>query len=336
MTERATAAPSIQGLTFRTYAGSADVPVVAEILRLAGLHDRTEFLPSDAQIANEFAHPDGFDPATDAFLAELDGRVVAVGEVRYVRRDDAHTFALGGAVHPRMRRRGIGRTLLAHLEARAAERLGEIPDDGSVALDAFMPDQNEAFAALIRTAGYEPARRFFEMRKVDLDTVVERPLPDGLELRPVAMTDLRRIYDAEAEAFQDHWGRLEWSDATFAAMLAEPDLDISLWRVAWDGDEVAGVVSTWIIAEENALLGVRRGWLDHVSVRRPWRRCGLAAALILSACVGLRERGMTEASLGVDTGNLTGALGLYERLGFAVHQRATMWRKVLRRGPSAD
>ena len=54
-----------------------------------------------------------------------------------------------------------------------------------------------------------------------------------------------------------------------------------------------------------------------MSVRRPWRRRGLASALILSACVALRERGMTEAALGVDSESLSGALGMYERLGFA-------------------
>jgi len=327
---RPRATDSVTGLVFRRYAGPSDIPILTEVLRAANLFDDTEEIPSEARVANDFAHPDGFDPTIDAFLGELDGRVVAVGDVRYVRRDDAHTYMVSGAVHPDERRRGIGRALLGLLEARAIERLGTLPDDEPVWIDTWMPDANVGFTALMRDEGYEPTRHFFEMLKTDLDAAVEVALPAGLELRPVVPADMRRIFDAEAEAFQDHWGRRDWSDEIFAEHLADPDLDPTLWRVAWDGDEVAGVVTTFIIADENAALGVQRGWLAHVSVRRPWRRRGLAAALIVSACVGLRERGMAEAALGVDAESLTGALGLYERLGFVVRRRATSWRRPLR------
>lgn len=340
MTARPTAAPSAAavrrppaGLTFRAYAGPADDRVVAELLRDANIHDETELIPSDEQVANDFAHPEGFDPIEDVTLAELDGRVVATGEVRYLRRDEKHTYMLDGAVHPDVRRQGIGSALLARLEDRARERARGVPD-GAIYLDGWMPDQNRGFVALATGAGYVPNRHFYEMINADLGTVGEPPMPEGLELRPVVMADLRRIFDAEGEAFQDHWGSFDWSDGMFTRMLTEPDLDIGLWRVAWDGDEVAGVVSTWIIANENEALGQRRGWLDHVSVRRPWRRRGLAAALIQSACIALREAGMTEAALGVDTENPTGALGLYERLGFRTIRRATAWRKTLREEPA--
>ena len=332
MIPRPPAAAPPAGLTFRTYAGPADIPIVTEVLRAANIFDDTEMIPSEKRIANELAHPDGYDPAADYFLGELDGRVVAVGQVRYLRRDDQHTFAVGGAVHPDVRRRGIGRALLGHLEARAAERAGALADDEPVWLDTWMPDANVAFTALVRGAGYEPNRHFFEMLRTDLEAIEEPALPDGLELRPVVLTDLRQIFDAEAEAFQDHWGHVDWSDEMFAELVDDPDLDLGLWRVAWDGDQVAGVVTTYIIAEENAALGLSRAWLEHVSVRRPWRRRGLATALILSACRALHDRGIAEAALGVDSNNPTGALGLYERLGFVVARRATTWRRSLRPG----
>jgi ribosomal protein S18 acetylase RimI-like enzyme len=69
-------------------------------------------------------------------------------------------------------------------------------------------------------------------------------------------------------------------------------------------------------------------WLDHISVRRPWRRRGLARALIVSALQGLREGGIDEAMLGVDGENPTDALGLYESLGFVVKDRGSTWRKA--------
>jgi Raf kinase inhibitor-like YbhB/YbcL family protein len=113
---------------------------------------------------------------------------------------------------------------------------------------------------------------------------------------------------------------------------AQPGLDTSLWRVAWAADEVAGSVMTMVWHDENAELGIRRAWLEHVSVRRPWRRQGLASALIVATLRMLKAGGYDEAMLGVHGENPTGALGLYEKVGFRVHRRWAMWRKPM--GPA--
>ena len=125
----------------------------------------------------------------------------------------------------------------------------------------------------------------------------------------------------------DHWGGFDASDATFAQWLDSPDFDPTLFVIAWDGDEIAGAVINSIDESENRELNRRRGLLDSVFVRRPWRRRGLAAALVARSLVVLRDRGMTSAWLGVDADNPTGALGVYERAGFAVHSRAIAYRK---------
>ncbi len=105
------------------------------------------------------------------------------------------------------------------------------------------------------------------------------------------------------------------------------EFDPSLWVVAWDGDEVAGVVQGWIWGNENQTLGVERGWLEHISVRRPWRRRGLARALTAEGLRRFAAAGMTEAMLGVDADSPTGALDLYEGLGFSVHTRSMAYRR---------
>jgi ribosomal protein S18 acetylase RimI-like enzyme len=119
------------------------------------------------------------------------------------------------------------------------------------------------------------------------------------------------------------------SEADVRRILGEPDTDLTLWQVAWAGDEVAGLVLPMIFPANNEASGIRRGWLDRVSVRRPWRRRGVAAALMAAALEALRERGMEVASLGVDADNPSGALGLYERLGFRVDRRSAAYRKAL-------
>ena len=103
-----------------------------------------------------------------------------------------------------------------------------------------------------------------------------------------------------------------------------------MFIVAYDGDEIAGAVLNAIYPEENEQLGIKRGWLDSVFTRRAWRKRGLARALIVRSLHLLRERGMEGAALGVDADNPSGALRLYESVGFAVTERATAWRRPLK------
>jgi mycothiol synthase len=66
-----------------------------------------------------------------------------------------------------------------------------------------------------------------------------------------------------------------------------------------------------------------------VSVRRAWRRRGLARALLASSLVAAREAGHDGASLGVDSDSPTGATGLYRSLGFEPVKTFKAWRKPL-------
>ena len=108
-----------------------------------------------------------------------------------------------------------------------------------------------------------------------------------------------------------------------------PWRDPSLWRVAWDGDRVAGQVRSYIDEQENAEFGRRRGYTEFISVRRPYRRRGLARALLVQSLEAVRDRGMEEAALGVLTENLHGAFRLYESVGFRVVRSWTTLQKPL-------
>jgi mycothiol synthase len=184
-------------------------------------------------------------------------------------------------------------------------------------------------AELAAGHGYRVVRYGFEMRRPVDAPIPDAPLPAGLEVRPVRPADHRRIWDADTEAFQDSWERGQRFEEDYVRWFTAPWLDTTLWQVAWDGDAVAGSVLTAIHEEENERLGLRIAWLDHVSVGRPWRRHGLAAALIASTLRILHDRGIEVAALGVDAENPSGALALYERLGFGRHRTGIAYRKDL-------
>jgi ribosomal protein S18 acetylase RimI-like enzyme len=131
------------------------------------------------------------------------------------------------------------------------------------------------------------------------------------------------------EAFRDHWGFNEENEPTVEQWVENPNFDPSLWRVAWEGDQVAGMVLSYIDKRENQAYHRQRGWTEDICVRRPWRRRGLARALLVQSLYAVRERGMLEAALGVDTQNLSGALHLYESVGFRAIKRLTVYRKLM-------
>lgn len=318
-------------LRIRGYRGNADIPAIVSVVNAAALADEIEEIWTEDGTRAWFGHPtQHFDAGRDVIVVELDGAVVAAGGADWVDTRDGQYRELRfwGAVHPDHRGRGIGSALLAERERRALVLAAEHPSERPWTIGSLVAAGRPG-AALLAEAGYEPVRWFFEMLRPTLDGVVEPPMPDGLELRPVLPGQLETIWFANREAFRDHWGGSDESLDSFRRILADPDTETDLWLIAWDRDEVAGGIWNVISAEANATLGIRRGWLDSVFTRRAYRGRGLASALIGRSMSLLRERGMTSAALGVDADNPTGALGLYEAAGFEVHDRLIFMRKDL-------
>src|SRR5206468_1875506 len=151
------------------------------------------------------------------------------------------------------------------------------------------PERDE----LLRQRGYEPVRYFYSMVRPHLDDLADAPVPEGLEIRDVLPEHLPAIWAADQEAFRDHWGFSPATDADYHRFVNDPVTgDTSLWRVAWDGEEVAGQVRSFVNEDENERFGRLLGHTEFISVRRPWRRRGLARALIAASFPLLRARGM--------------------------------------------
>ena len=319
------------GLELRPYAGEADLVEIARLYNAEAAADRLDRRTSAQELVAEFGHPNAsFNPARDVTLAELDGQVVGVAQREVVDTTDGHReYRLDGVVDPAFRRRGIGRALLDENERRARE-LAALEGAPSPIFGSWSFERQAADTALLEGAGFERARWFFDMVRPTLDDIPNLPLPDGLEVRPIDRSLARQVWNADIEAFADHWGGFDHSEEHLQRWLDNPTNDLSIWLVAFDGDEIAGGVINSIDPDQNEALGIQRGWLSSVFTRRAWRRRGVARALIAASLELLRSRGMTSAALGVDADNPSGALGLYEGLGFGVDQRSFAWRKPIR------
>ncbi len=320
-------------LVIRPYAGDADIPEMVRVANAELVADGSTGRRTLEQVSVDLSHPsDQFDPASDLRLAEVDGVLVAHGRVEWIDTNDGlREYRVGGYVDPAWRRRGIGRTLHRALVSRAHEIAAGQETDRPRSLGLWTNEQAAGAVALAEGEGFGRERWFFEMERpaIDRDLPEIPPMPDGLEVRPLTRAQAWQLWEADVEAFRDHWGGFDASEASFSRWVERPEWKPELFVIAWDGDEIAGGVINSVYVEENEALGVRRGWLDSVFTRRQWRKRGLARALIARSLHLLAAQGLDAAALGVDADNPSGALGLYESFGFGVVHRGSAWRRPM-------
>jgi mycothiol synthase len=321
-------APQTPGLTFRHLRAPDDYRGMNAIANATRVAEGDDWASSDEQFQWFYEHLSNSDPAMDVLVVEHDGRIVGYGRVGWREElDGQRVYEAISFTDPGRPIEGLLTGIHDTMEARAREVAAAHPP-GPKVLESGTAETAHEREALLRSRGYEPVRYGYEMIRPNLDDLLDAPLPDGLEVRKVKPEHLRAIWEADVEAFRDHWGAWLQGEAEYQQFLDDPlQGDTTLWQVAWDRDQVAGMVRAYVNDEENARYGRKRGYVENISVRRPWRRRGLARALIAATFPVLRARGMTEGALGVDTENPSGALRVYESCGFVAVSRSTTWRK---------
>ena len=211
--------------------------------------------------------------------------------------------------------------LVEGLGNRAAERAAEQPELTHL-IRCWMPhpgpDKSVEGTPVgwLRSMGYREVRFEASMVRPQLDDVLELALPAGVEVRPVTADQLRTIWEAQVAAFAGGFGQLEPQEEHWLQFRDDPIADPTLWKVAWAGDTVVGQIRSFIKHEENEKLGRLRAYTEHISTHPDWRGRGIASSLLADSLREVRDRGMTEAALGVDTENPANAFAIYERLGF--------------------
>lgn len=316
-------------LVLRPFRGPSDFPGMAEVANASFYADGVLARRTPEDLARDYAAFTQCDPYQDAVMAELDGELVGYGRCwRFTQADGLTLHSQIGFVPGRWRGRGIGRLLQGWIEQRHHTVAAQQPD-GPHVHHAYVQQGEDARARLLQARGYAPMRYFFEMLQTQLHAVPDFPMPEGLELRAVLPEHYRAIWDAHHTAFEDHWGMVPPLPRDYDTWLESLIFQPARWQVAWNGEEVAGQVRTYINEDENRHLSRRRGYTEFISVGRRWRGRGLARALIARSLRLLAQAGMSESALVVDGENLTGANRVYEDCGFHTVKRHTIYRKPL-------
>ncbi len=282
-----------------------------------------------SDLARELADPRAPAATNTLSLVLRDGSLAGWATVheRFLARLARRVY-LDGATHPAMRGRGIGRQLLGWAIARGEETLAVQPPDLPRFLEAFR-DVTAADAIELHVAhGFSAVRHYMDMQR---DLALELPPePDvaGIRIVPYEATRAEAMRCAHNEAFADHWSsepvETEDWDRDF---VGDPHFRADLSFVAVAGDEVAGYSANYCSEADWIASDVRDAWIGQLGVRRSWRGRGLATALVVHSMAAFRAAGMGAASLGVDAENPTGAVGLYERVGFVVKRRFVRLRR---------
>ena len=283
-----------------------------------------------AEEQNELRNVSHVDPREDFILAFVDAQLVATSSINYADTiDRQRLYRSRGWVHPDWRRRGIGGSMLSRNEARLRQIAAGHKNGRPPMLITWLEDADAGGHALFADRGYKQVRVYQHMTRPDMHAIDLPSLPQGLELRPIAKDDLPQLWEAMLEAFRDHFGGHDDTPEAYRSWVEDPNLDTSLFAVAFDGNDIAAGVLGYVVAEENRIQGYQRGWTDPVFTRRAWRRRGLARALLGRCLVLLRDRGMTSAQLDVDTENANDALSLYRAYRFETDRGSSEWHKPL-------
>jgi mycothiol synthase len=325
-----TALPQLPGVDFRPFRGEADYPEFARIINAHSKAEDDDRVETSEGIASGYAHLDNCDPVHDVVVAEVEGVPVGYTRVWWGQEPNGpRIYDMVCLTDPVYRGRGIGTALVEWDMARIRAIAAGHDDANDKLYETWLNDKNVSANDLIRRAGFEPVTYAAQMIRATVDDLPDHVLPDGLEIRPVRGEDIRTIWEADIEAFRDHWGFTEPTEESYERFLAFPYNDPTLWKIAWDAEGVAGQVKSFIDTAQNEEYSLKRGWTEAISTSRRWRRKGVAKALIVESIRELASRGITEVALGVHTENPNGAYQLYESLGYEVVRTWTTYRKPL-------
>lgn len=312
-------------MIIRTYQ-PGDLDALVALVNAADAVDQVGFTTTANRLAG-LLHRPGHDPARDVFLADslAGGHLVGYTRLDPRRGEREDVIRCEGTVLPDYRRRGIGTALLR----RAYQRAGELRCDHPAHFDIHARQGMAGINELCQSFGMQVVRYFFWMVHPDPSSVEEPTLPPGFRLVDgTIFRDLVARTEAFNEAFARHWGftpiRVEDTEYMARQPTYQPANNLTILDQA---GQVAGFCTADTTPDMVQSLGGDTGRVSILGVRPAYRGRGLGRALLLSALHRIRAAGLSRAALGVDGDNVTGAKGLYERVGFREASRSIVYRR---------
>jgi len=322
---------TVPGATWRPLARD-DAAAVVRLHEAARVADGGEEVTTEEVARHELTDP-SCPVATNTLALALPDGALAASILVHERLHgiESRRVFLWGVTHPAHRGLGIGTAILAWALARADEVLAGQPAALVRVVEAFKEVRLAGAIVLHEAAGFRPVRWYVDMRRNLREPLPEMPDLGGLRLEPYAPALAERIRLAHNEAFADHWGSEPLTPEAWGRnFVGDPFFRGDLSFVAIDASEIVGYAVNYVTEADWEATGVREGWVGQLGVRRPWRGRGLATALLVRSMDAFLAADLEAATLGVDAENPTGALGVYERVGFRPIRRSVRLQRPYR------
>jgi GNAT superfamily N-acetyltransferase len=276
----------------------------------------------------------GFNLAEDArAVFNPGGELVGFSNVWADSPLPVHPF-VWGRVRPNHENLGIGTEMLEWAFDHAKDAIARVPENARVAINAYTIASHKQSKKLLEDSGMKNFRHSWQM-VIDLEDEIPEPeWPEGLVLQPYDHEKHgEEVYRSDYESFRDHFGFVEEPfEEGFPKwihhMIQDEHYDPTLWYLVFDGDQIAGGSICRPVSWEDS----DSGWVRSLFVRLPWRRQGIALALLRHTFLEFRKRGKHRVGLGVDAENLTGATGLYKKTGMRIKRQYDRYELEVRPG----
>ncbi|MGA4728889.1 mycothiol synthase [Micromonospora taraxaci] len=276
---------------------------IADVLALASTAADTDGAnPLDEHVLLRLRDPDA--PALHLIARADDGTLT--GYAHLDTTDPVGGIGVELVVHPAYRRRGTGRALARGVLASATGPLR-----------AWAHGDHPSAAALGVDLGFTRARVLWQLRRSLAAPLGEPRLPDGVALRAFRPgADDAAWLTLNARAFAEHPEQGRWTSDDLRVRLAEPWFDRDGFLLAEETGTGRLLGFHWTKVHERPGTA-RIGEVYVLGVEPTAHGGGLGRALTTAGLAYLRDRrGLDRVMLYVDESN-TGAVALYERMGFA-------------------
>ncbi len=164
----------------------------------------------------------------------------------------------------------------------------------------------------ITDAGLHLVRKYWTMRNYQPDAKYPK-LPSNVKIRRADFEGEKATWHfLLMDSFSDHYGFQKKAFHDWLSKQEEMPLqdENGVFFLEENGLPVGFLVCTNHRAENQG------GFIDKLGVRKNFRGRGYGEMLLKWGCAYSVERGFKDVALGVDTGNETGAVALYEKSGF--------------------
>ncbi|WP_034285751.1 hypothetical protein [Schaalia suimastitidis] len=245
------------------------------------------------------------------------GRMVAFAQV--AMRFPGHVECVcQGGVDPAFRLIGLGGSLVEWQEATARSMLATCDAAGPAQIVALVETGQEDHEFHLKKRGFHWARTYYELR-ADLTRIPETPtLNRFLTLEAWSDQWEEPARQAANRISEQEWGRPpitqeQWLMGRTAFV---PEWSFVVADRRGDRPRVAGFLIASRYVQDWAALGWKEGYIDQMGVDQAYRNNRVVDALIVASMKAQAADGMDRTGVGIGSANHSGALAVYDYLGF--------------------